>query len=95
MSRAVRREPRSFPQLMAEGPNTDQEEVDFQTDVYALGVVLFEVLSGPLPYDVKGKSIGGAIRAICEKNAIPLGSVDTYNSLEEGASPWFRRAGFS
>ncbi|MCX5689593.1 MAG: serine/threonine-protein kinase [Planctomycetota bacterium] len=52
----------------------DADGLDTRTDIYSMGVILYELLSGQLPHDVMGKQIAEAARMVRELEPRPLRS---------------------
>jgi tetratricopeptide (TPR) repeat protein len=54
---------------------TDAGAVDVRSDIYSLGVVLYELVCGQLPYDVRDAGVLEAVRRIREANPTPPSEV--------------------
>ena len=66
----------TIPYMSPEQIGGDPTLVDTRSDVYALGVLLYELLSGRLPYELTERTIVKAARVIVEQDPAPLSSMN-------------------
>ncbi len=62
----------TVPYMSPEQIDADPEALDTRSDIYTLGVILYEMLTGRLPYPVKNNRIAEAARLITECVPEPL-----------------------
>jgi tetratricopeptide (TPR) repeat protein len=66
----------TLPYMAPEQASGRTRELDTSSDVYALGVIAYELLDGRMPYVLEGKPLHEAVRVICEEEPSRLSRVD-------------------
>jgi tetratricopeptide (TPR) repeat protein len=62
----------TLPYMSPEQIRGNPDEIDLRTDVYSLGVLLYEMLTGKLPHDLGKSGFAEAARIICDEPPAPL-----------------------
>jgi len=65
----------TLPYMSPEQIEGDRRHLDTRSDIYGLGVVMYQLLSNTLPLDVSGKSVAEAARLIRDREPSKLSSV--------------------
>lgn len=66
----------TIPYMSPEQAGGNPDDVDTRSDVYALGVILYRLLAGRLPYTLDNLPIPDAVRVVRETDPTPLSSIN-------------------
>mgnify|MGYP001409848262 CR=1 FL=1 len=68
----------TLPYMSPEQVSGDPSAVDTRSDVYAVGVIIYELLANKLPYDLASRSLPEAARIIRDEEPTRLSAIDRY-----------------
>ena len=66
----------TLPYMSPEQVSGDPRAIDVRTDVYALGLLLYELLSNTQPFNINGMSLRDSLRTICEESPVRLSKIE-------------------
>ena len=66
----------TLPYMSPEQVAGNTNDVDTRSDVYALGVILYQILAGVLPFDFRSCSVPEAARRIRDEDPVRLGTIN-------------------
>jgi len=66
----------TLPYMSPEQVGGDPSRIDIRSDVYALGVLAYEIVAGRLPLEVHSSAIHEAVRTVVEQEPPRLGTLD-------------------